>query len=148
MTDNAIDVKQHRGLRQWRGTGKNRTLAGRWSRERVADLLKDTPNHEFSVQELAKLVYGTNGKTNRDNARKHITVQRIYMMAQLTPFVTKYGPRGVIESIKLYVATEHDDREKMESELRRMEDRKEMSAERIEKLRTVLSLPAPEQTSA
>lgn len=141
MNENTVlDIKRSPGLRKWRGTGKEKSLGGRWSKQRVAEMLLESPHRKFDLSELARRVYGTNSKTYRDNVRKHISAQRVFMMARLTPFVTNYGPHGTIETIKLYVSTEDDDRIRMDAELKRTEERNEMSGERIQALREALSL--------
>lgn len=123
--------------------GKKKNLGGRWNMQRIEEILIESRNKRFSMDDLARLVYGSTSQAYRDNVRKHIPAQRNYMMAKLIPFVTAYGARGRIETIKLYVSNDADDRDKLSSELERLRSRNEISAERYSKLRDVLSLPPP-----
>jgi hypothetical protein len=131
-------------LPEWRVTagGKRKHLGGRWNKERIAEVLIEDRQKEFSMDDLARLVYGSTSKKQRDNVRKHIPAQRNHMMARLTPFVTRYGPRGTIESIKLYEADEPEDVRSLSVEINRLRDRREITHERYEQLRRILSLPA------
>jgi hypothetical protein len=61
----------------------------------------------------------------------------------MKPFITAYGPRGMITSIKFYEKDSADDRDALAIELDRLLHRNELSHDRYQKLRTVLSLPAP-----
>jgi hypothetical protein len=88
------------------------------------------------------LVYGTNTQTYRDNVRKHLPTQRSYMLGLMRPFITEYGPRGIINSIKFYEKDNADDRHLLSTELERLLHRNELSHDRYTKLRLVLSLPA------
>jgi hypothetical protein len=134
------DIKRPR-LRLWRGEGKRRTLGGRWDKARIAQVLEEARSKKFSLADLAKLVYGTNGPTNRDNVRKHLPSQRNYMLSLMKPFVTEYGPRGMIATIKFYEKDSADDRNSLNIELSRLVHRNELSHDRYMKLCTVLSLP-------
>lgn len=142
---NAIDIKRAR-LPEWRVSpnGKKKNLGGRWNMLRIEEILVESRHKKFTMDDLARLVYGSTSQRNRDNVRKHIPAQRNHMMAKLLPFVTEYGARGRIESIKLYEADEQGDREKLSTELERLRSRNEISAERCMKLREALSLPAPQ----
>ena len=135
------DVRRTR-LRQWRGNGRKRTLGGRWDKARVAEVLEEARSKKFSLADLAKLVYGTNAQTYRENARKHLPTQRSYMLGLMKPFITEYGPRGIIDSIKFYEKDNADDRDALNAELSRLVHRNELSHDRYKKLCTVLSLPA------
>jgi hypothetical protein len=137
---NLPDIRRPR-LRQWVGNGKKRTLAGRWDKARVAEVLEEARSKKFTLVDLAKLVYGTNTTANRDNARKHLPDQRSYMLSLMKPFVTEYGPRGIINSIKFYEKDSADDREALNFELNRLVHRNELSRDRYMKLCTMLSLP-------
>ena len=135
------DVRRHR-LREWRGNGRKRTLGGRWDKARIAEVLEETRSKKFTLVDLAKLVYGSNTPTYRDNARKHLPTQRSYMLGLMKPFVTEYGPRGIINSVKFYEKDSADDRDALSSELNRLLHRNELSHDRYQKLCSVLSLPA------
>jgi hypothetical protein len=137
------DVRRPR-LRQWRGDGKAKTLAGRWDKKRIAEVLEEARSKKFTLADLAKLVYGSNTATNRDNARKHLPVQRSYMLALNRPFVTEYGPRGVIVTIKFYEKDNADDRDALNFELSRLVHRNELSHDRYLNLCAVLALPPKE----
>jgi hypothetical protein len=143
MPNNAVEIKRTYKLPEWRmsADGKKKTLGGRWNMQRVEEILIESRHKRFTMDDLARLVYGSTNQTNRDNVRKHIPAQRNYMLAKLIPFATTYGARGRIESIKLYEADEPEDRIKLDMELKRMEDRSEISTERAEKLRQILCLP-------
>ena len=117
----------------------------RWNQERVAEIFVEEPNKEFGLNEIARLVYGTNTKTNRDKVRKHIPPQRQYMMARLKPIVTTYGPRGTIEKVKFYDRTSSEDRSHMSIELERLRARKELTDERYQQLCQVFGLTAIEE---
>jgi hypothetical protein len=136
------DVKRSR-LRQWRGDGKRKTLGGRWSMARIAEELELARSKQFSLDELARLVYGTNTPTYRDNVRKHLPKQRTYMLSQMRPFITEYGPRGIIMWIKFYEKDKSDDRAALNDELKRLVHRSELSHDRYMKLCTALALPPP-----
>jgi hypothetical protein len=134
-------------MRQWRGDNKHRTLAGRWDRARIAEVLEETRGKSHSLDDLARLVYGANTPTYRDNVRKHLPVQRSYMLGLMKPFITTYGPRGVIEHVKFYEKDNADDRDALNAELNRLVHRNELSKDRYDKLRTVLSLSPPAQVT-
>jgi hypothetical protein len=141
MSEQLPDVRRPR-LRQWRGDGRKRTLGGRWDKARVAEVLEEARSRKFTLTDLAKLVYGTNTQTYRDNTRKHLPSQRSYMLSLMKPFVTEYGPRGVINSVKFYEKDNADDRDALNVELSRLLHRNELSHDRYVKLCSVLSLPA------
>src|SRR5215831_6811875 len=63
MTD-TLDVKRHR-LPEWRVTsgGKRKHLGGRWNKERIAEVLIEDRQKEFTMDDLARLVYGSTSKT-------------------------------------------------------------------------------------
>ncbi len=139
-----VEIKRHK-LPEWRVSpdGKKKNLGGRWNMQRIEEILIESRHKRFTMDDLARLVYGSNNQTNRDNVRKHIPAQRNYMMAKLIPFVTTYGARGRIDSIKLYISNEPSDREKLNMELDRLRSRNEISEERCAQLRSMLYLPAP-----
>jgi hypothetical protein len=121
--------------------GSKRQLEkGRWNMERVSEIFTDEPDREFEVEDIAGYVYGSNGKKNRENVRKHIPLQRTYMMSRLNPIITRYGPRGRITSVKLFDRTVDADKRAMLEELDRLRARKELSEERYEKLRELFGL--------
>jgi hypothetical protein len=136
------DIRRTR-LRQWRGEGNKRTLGGRWDKARLAEVLEETSSKKFTLDDLARLVYGSTSQTNRDNVRKHLPGQRSYMLGLMKPFVTHYGPRGGIISIKFYDKDDPNDIEELSIELHRLFRRNELSQGRYLKLRDVLSLPPP-----
>jgi hypothetical protein len=139
------NIKRVVSLPVWRVSpdGKKKNLGGRWNMQRIEEILIESRNKKFSMDDLARLVYGSTSLLYRDRVRKHIPAQRNHMMAKLVPFVTSYGARGRIEAIKLYDSNETDDRERLSSELERLRFRNEISVERYTKLRDVLSLPPP-----
>lgn len=142
MSDQPIDIKRHR-LPEWRmaNQGKRKHLGGRWSTERVAEELRDHPDREFTMDDLARLVFGSTSKTNRDKVRKHIPLQRNYMMGRFCPIITRYGSRGVIDTVKLYQFDAPEDIRLMTEELERLRDRKEITEDRYLQLRMLLRLP-------
>ena len=87
------------------------------------------------------MVYGSNGKRNRETVRKHIPLQRNYMMSRLTPIVTRYGARGRILAVKLYDQNQEEDRAGMLAELDNLRARQELTQERYLNLRELLGLP-------
>jgi hypothetical protein len=141
VSEQLPDVRRHR-LREWRGNGRKRTLGGRWDKARIAEVLEETRSKKFTLADLAKLVYGTNTESYRDNARKHLPTQRSYMLSLMKPFVTEYGPRGIINSVKFYEKDNADDRNALSAELSRLLHRNELSHDRYQKLCSMLSLPA------
>lgn len=145
---NLPDIRRPR-LRQWRGDGKKRTLGGRWDKARIAEVLEEARSKKFTLGDLASLVYGSNTQSYRDNVRKHLPGQRTYMLSLMKPFVTEYGPRGIINSVKFYEKDNGDDRDALNEELSRLVHRNELSHDRYTKLCTVLALraPTPETTS-
>lgn len=144
MSDQMIEIRRQR-LPEWHVSagGRKKHLAGRWNMERVAEEITRARHHTYSMDDLARLVYGTTSKTNRDKARKHIPAQRNHMLARLMPFVTTYGPRGTIEAIKCYEPDEPEDVRRLALELERLRSRHEISEDRYRQLREVLSLPSP-----
>jgi hypothetical protein len=131
--------------RQWRGDGKTKTLAGRWSKARIAEELEVARTKRFTLADLAKLVYGTNTLTFRESVRRRLPGQRVYMLGLMKPFVTEYGPRGVVVSIKFYEPDDADDREALTVELDRLMHRNELSYDRYKKLAVILRLPPPSE---
>jgi hypothetical protein len=144
MTDHtSIDIKRPR-LRRYHVDAKgHQHLGGRWSKERIRILLIENYNKKFSLDELARFVYGTTSPRYRDNVRKHIPTQRNYMLARMTPFVTHYGARGLIQSVKLYRQDEEQDRLNLTEELDRLLLRGELTRDRYEKIAELLRLPPP-----
>jgi hypothetical protein len=125
--------------------GSKRQLeTGRWSMERVAEIFTDDPDILFSVDKIAVLIYGSNGKKNRENVRKHIPRQRTYMLSRLIPIITRYGARGRILAVKLYDRQAAGDKLLMQEELDRLRLRKELSRDRYLDLCSVLGL-TPEE---
>jgi hypothetical protein len=141
---NTIDIQRSTRLRKLHTDAKgNHHLGGRWSLERIAQVLIESRNKRWSLDDLARYVYGTTGKKYRDNVRKHIPAQRNHMLARMVPFVTKYGPRGIIVDIKLYQSDDEQDRMYLSMELDRLHHRGEITRDRYQKLCEVLRLPAP-----
>jgi len=144
MTDNAVPKKRTVTPPPWivAADGRKTQLqTARWSLTRVAELFTDEPHRVFLVDDLARLVYGSNGKRNRQAVRKHIPLQRNHMLGRLNPIVTKYGARGRILSVKLYDKSLELDRECMLAELDHLRGRKELSEEKYHGLRSLLGLP-------
>jgi hypothetical protein len=112
--------------------------------ERIAETLIESRHKRFTLDDLAYLVYGTTSKKFRDNVRKHIPAQRNHMLARMVPFITYYGPRGVIVGVKLYEPDEQDDRLILSTELDRLQHRGEITRDRHEKLCQILQLPPPQ----
>jgi hypothetical protein len=137
------EIARRRPPPEWIVTagGKRRHLSGRWSMERVAEELNTVRHKWHLLDDLARLVYGCTSKKHRDNARKHIPAQRNYMLARLTPFVTRYGPRGTIEAIKAFEPDEPDDVQNLQIELQRLRDRKEITEEKYNHMCELLMLP-------
>lgn len=119
---------------------KKQLEKSRWSMERITEIFVDEPNQHFTVDEIARLVYGSNGKKNRENVRKHIPAQRTYMLSRLAPIVTRYGARGRIMSVKLFDRTVEEDRRIMREELERLRSRKELTEERYDQMCGFLGL--------
>jgi len=141
MTD-AV-AKRHVTPPAWlmRPNGEKKQLEkARWNVERIAEIFIDEPNTVFEVDDIARLVYGSTGKRNRENVRKHIPAQRTYMLSRLTPIITRYGARGRIISVKLYEKTGLDDRRTMLEELDRLKSRKELTEERYGQMRKIFEL--------
>jgi hypothetical protein len=142
MSD-ATPIKRHVTPPSWlmRPDGSKRQLEkARWNHERIAEVFIDEPNTDFSVDDLARLVYGSNGKKNRENVRKHIPAQRNYMLARLVPIVTSYGVKGRILRVKLYDKAVLNDRRAMLEELDRLRSRRELTDERYKQMCGFLGL--------
>jgi hypothetical protein len=124
-----------------RPDGRKKQLEkARWNMERIAELFTDAPNEIFEVGDIARYVYGYNGKKNCANVRKHIPAQRTYMLSRLIPIVTRYGARGRIISVKLYDKTIQEDQRSMREELDRLRLRKELTEDRYQHLSGFLGL--------
>lgn len=138
-------VRKHK-LPEWVSDekGKQRGLrGGRWNMQRVAEFLVENPSWQ-TMDDLARAIYGTNSKTNRENVRKHIPPQRRFMAYSLEqPIVTQYGERGRIFRIKLYNPTDPTDRMLLRIELDRAKDNKEISEKRYETLLSLFLLQPP-----
>jgi len=140
--DNRV-AKRHVTPPAWlmRPNGEKKQLEkARWNVERISEIFVDEPNTVFTVDDIARLVYGSNGKKNRENVRKHIPAQRTYMLSRLTPIITRYGARGKIMSIKLYEKSGLEDRRTMLEELDRLKSRKELTEERYGQMRKIFEL--------
>jgi hypothetical protein len=140
--DNAV-AKRHVNPPAWlmRSDGRKKQLEkARWNVERIAEIFVDDPSTEFTVDEIARLVYGSNGKRNRENVRKHIPTQRTYMLSRLIPIITRYGARGRIMSVKKYEKTELDDKRTFLEELDRLKSRKELTDDRYDHMRKIFEL--------
>jgi len=140
-----VDIKRAVKLPEWRvsANGKKKSLGGRWNMQRIEEVLTESRRKKFTMDDLARLVYGSTSENYRNNVRKHVPAQRNHMMAKLNPLVTYYGARGRIDGVKLYESNEPDDRDKLSAELQRLRSRNEITVERYQKLRDVLSLPPP-----
>lgn len=122
--------------------GRWKIQGGRWSQKRIAEYLLAHPIWQ-SMDDLARVVYGTTSVTLRENVRKHIPKQRTYQLHILEqPIITKYGPRGLIMSIKTFDRTVADDQELLRLELVRARDRKEMTEQRFQALEQLFLLPS------
>jgi hypothetical protein len=110
--------------------------------QRIAEYLIEVPAWR-TVDDLARVVYGTTSKTLRVTVRKHIPAQRRFMIFSLDqPFVTDYGERGKIKAIKIYDRTNEHDRGLLKSELDRLLERREITDSRYEHLVKTYSLPS------
>lgn len=141
MADPVAIVRKNK-LPEWRVDDKGRQqyrLSGRWSMQRVAEFLVANPSWQ-TMDDIARVVYGTTGKVNRDNTRKHIPAQRRFMLHSEQPIVTQYGERGKIMRIKIYSPTDMQDRELLSTDLENSKDRKEISEKRYEALRKIFLL--------
>ena len=147
MSDNhAIDIKRKTPLRKFHSNARGEQhLGGRWSRERIAQHLIENRHKKFTLDDLARFVYGTTSPKYLDNVRKHIPLQRSYMLNKDTPFITGYGSYGRVQYIKFYDRGEIDDGMRMREELDRAVLRKDMSTERHAQLVRILALPPPLQ---
>jgi hypothetical protein len=143
MVDNAVDIRRTHLRRLHTDARGKQHLGGRWSMERIAQFLLERPHKRFTLDDLARFVYGTTSKKYRDNVRKHIPAQRNHMLARMTPFITEYGPRGVILGIKVYEQDVDQDRTELGKEVDRLYLRGEVTRERYLKLCDVLRLPPP-----
>lgn len=123
-----------------RPNGRKMLERARWNMERISEIFIDAPAQEFTVDDLARMVYGSNGKRNRENVRKHIPAQRNHMLARLIPIITRYGARGKIISVKLYDKQIEEDRRTMLEELDRLKSRKELTEDRYDHMRGFLGL--------
>lgn len=144
------EIKRQHAPPAWilRPDGSKQQLEkARWNMERIAELFVESPNENFTVDHLARLVYGSNGKKNRENIRKHIPLQRNYMMSRLSPIITRYGAKGRIMSVKLYDRTLDEDRRTMMEELDRLRSRKELTEERYCQMRGLFGLQIPAQSN-
>jgi hypothetical protein len=142
-TMSTSQVSKRYPLPSWitRPDGRRRQLEkARWNMERIAEALTEEPDIEFTVDDLARMVYGNNCKKNRENVRKHIPSQRTYMLSRLIPIITRYGARGRIMMVKLYDKNIEEDRRSMTEELDRLKDRKEMTEERYNQMCELLGL--------
>ena len=95
------------------------------------------------MDDIARVVYGTTGKVNRDNTRKHIPAQRRFMLHSEQPIVTQYGERGRIVRIKIYNPTDAQDRDLLSADLENAKDRNEINEKRYEALRKIFLLQPP-----
>lgn len=114
-------------------------LMGRWNMQRVAEYLGANPSWQ-TVDDIARVVYGSTGKVNRDNTRKHIPAQRRFMLHSEQPIVTQYGERGRIVRIKIYNPTDAQDRDLLSTDLEHAKDRNEINEKRYEALRKIFLL--------
>jgi hypothetical protein len=138
-----IDPNRKR-LGEWQEDHKGRRrLGGRWNLFRMAELLQGNP-HWQTVDDLARVVYGSNSPKNRDNVRKHIPAQRRYMLNSLElPIVTRYGERGRIMAIKMYSSGLENDKVLLKMDLDRLRDRKEITDSRYNNLLRIFMLEGP-----
>jgi hypothetical protein len=144
MSDNFVPKKRTVTPPPWivAADGRKTQLqTARWSLTRVAELFVEEPHRVFTVDDLARLVYGSNGKRNRQAVRKHVPLQRNHMLGRLNPIVTRYGARGIILAVKLYDRAMEEDRACMQAELEQLRSRKELSEEKYHGLRGLLGLP-------
>ena len=116
--------------------GKQRLAIGRWNMIRVSEYLQNHPTWH-TLDDLARVVYGSTGKIHRDNVRKHIPSQRRYMRLNM-PIVTRYSSHdGRIQAIKLYNPGDQNDRDALAIELEKMRARKEITEDTYQRLRTL-----------
>jgi hypothetical protein len=113
--------------------GKERLMGGRWNMLRVSEFLQ-SGKHWFTMDDLARFVYGSTSPTFRDNVRKHVPSQRRYMLDKDTPIITDYGPRGRIVRVKIYDQHKQEDQIKFTLEITRARDKKEISERRYDDL--------------
>jgi hypothetical protein len=113
--------------------GKERLVGGRWNMMRVSEFLRAKKTWQ-TMDDIARFVYGSTGQTHRDKTRKHIPSQRRYMLDKDMPFVTDYGPRGMIIRIKIYDQNNDDDKVKFQTEIGKARDKKEISERRYDDL--------------
>ena len=144
MMDRQVTEPKRTSLRRWHTDSRGKHhLGGRWSKARISEVLIESRHKWFSLDDLARIVYGTTGEKCRANVRKHIMAQRNYMLAKDMPIVTKYGPRGVIQCIKLYEQDQDSDKVSLSMELDRLLHRGEITRDRYQKLAEILRLPPP-----
>lgn len=136
-TSNLPEPKKHR-LPTWMEDARGRKrLNGQWSVVGVAEYITNNPRWH-SVDELARLVYGSTSENRRKNVRQHIAKQRRHMLDILhTPIVTRFGHNGIILAVKLFILTNDDDRILLKAELERARDRCEITAARYKELHNI-----------
>lgn len=138
-----LTILRERKLPEWQtnAKGEYRLSGGRWVLQRVAEFLIANPTWQ-SMDDLARVVYQVNTKTNRARVRKKISRQRNFMRDSLEqPFVTMYGSGGKIMKIKLFNKTDENDRAMLRVELEKARDQKELSENRYESLLNIFLLP-------
>lgn len=138
-----LTIVRERKLPEWQTTdkGEYRLSGGRWSLQRVAEFLISNPTWQ-TVDDLARVVYQTNTKSNRKKVRSRISKQRNFMRDSLEqPFVTMYGSNGQIMKIKLFNKIDENDRAMLRIELDKARDQKELSENRYESLLNIFLLP-------
>ena len=123
--------------------GKERLSGGRWNMLRVAEFMT-AKLVWYSVDDIARFVYGSNTATFRDNTRKHIPSQRRYMLDKDTPIITDYGQRGRIVRVKIYDKHKEEDQIKFQREIARALEKKDITERRYDDL-VRLFLPAGSQ---
>ena len=123
-----------------RKDGSHQLQGGRWNLQRVAEEILGRKNEKITPVELARVVYGTPKKAHVKAVRQSLSRQRNYMLARLTPIVTKYGYRGTIEYVQLFDRTIPEHQVMMNEEIERMESRKEISLQRATDLRRILGI--------
>lgn len=109
----------------------------RWNRERIAEMILSDPDNTFSVKDLAREVYGEDTPLNRTKVVRHLSAQRTYMAARMSPLVFTFGERGIILSVKAYDPGKGHDRERLTQDLERQFTRSEISAEQLDTLKRV-----------
>lgn len=109
----------------------------RWNRERVAEMITANSNREFSIKDLAEEVYGEDTPLNRTKVVRHLSGQRTYMAARMSPLVFSFGERGVILGAKAYNSESDQDKERLRNDLERQFTRSEISADQLDTLKRV-----------